>query len=47
MLTRIYGVAFNNREELDEYLKMMEEAKKRDHRILGQKLKLFTLSKLV
>ncbi|MBP8016748.1 threonine--tRNA ligase [Candidatus Gracilibacteria bacterium] len=47
MLTRIYGIAFENREKLDEYLKMMEEAKKRDHRILGQKLKLFTISKLV
>lgn len=47
MLTRIYAVAFDTREELDSYLKMMEEAKKRDHRILGQKLKLFTLSPLV
>ena len=47
MLTRIYGIAFDTREELDAYIKMIEEAKKRDHRILGQKLKLFTMSSLV
>jgi threonyl-tRNA synthetase len=47
MLTRIYGIAFDTREELDAYVKMIEEAKKRDHRILGQKLKLFTMSSLV
>ncbi len=47
MLTRIYGVAFENREELDAYNKQMAEAKKRDHRILGAKLNLFTLSPLV
>lgn len=41
MLTRIYGVAFMSKKELDEYLKMLEEAKKRDHRILGPKLDLF------
>jgi threonyl-tRNA synthetase len=37
MLTRIYGVAFETREELDAYNKQMAEAKKRDHRILGAK----------
>ncbi len=47
MLTRVYGVAFDNREELDAYLKQQEEAKKRDHRILGAKLNLFTVSNLV
>jgi threonyl-tRNA synthetase len=47
MLTRIYGTAFENKEELTEYLDLIEEAKKRDHRILGQKLKLFTISNLV
>ena len=46
-LTRIYAYAFNNKEELDVHLKMLEEAKKRDHRILGQKLKLFTVSELI
>jgi threonyl-tRNA synthetase len=47
MLTRIYAFAFDTREELDAHLKMLEEAKKRDHRIIGQKLKLFTISQLV
>ena len=42
MLVRIYWVAFENREELDKYVKMMAEAKKRDHRILWKKLELFT-----
>ena len=32
MLTRIYGIAFPSKQELDDYLKMMEEAEKRDHR---------------
>jgi len=41
MLTRIYGVAFNNKKELKNHLALIEEAKKRDHRILGQKLDLF------
>jgi len=44
MLTRIYGVAFENKKGLDEYLKLQEEAEKRDHRILGQKLDLFSTS---
>ena len=46
-LTRIYGLAFENAEELAAYTNMMEEAKKRDHRILGKKLKLFTVSDMV
>ena len=46
-LTRIYAYAFNDKAELDIHLKMLEEAKKRDHRILGQKLKLFTISDLI
>jgi len=41
MLTRIYGVAFKTKKELDKYLKIQEEAEKRDHRILGKKLELF------
>lgn len=47
MLTRIYWLAFDTPEELQSYQKMMEEAKKRDHRILWKKLKLFTISDLV
>ena len=46
-LTRIYAYAFNDKAELDIHLKMLEEAKKRDHRILWAKLKLFTISDLV
>jgi threonyl-tRNA synthetase len=41
MLTRIYGLAFNTKKELDNYLFLQEEAEKRDHRLLGQKLDLF------
>jgi threonyl-tRNA synthetase len=41
MLTRIYGIAFENKKELENYLKLQEEAEKRDHRVLGQKLELF------
>ncbi len=41
MLTRIYATAFPTQEELDSYLQMLEEAKKRDHKILGPKLDLF------
>ncbi len=47
MLTRIYGTAFPSKEELDEYLKMQEEAKKRDHKKLGKELDLFVFSELV
>ena len=43
MLQRIYGTSFPNREELDRYLSQLEEAKKRDHRILGKQLDLFSL----
>jgi len=46
-LTRIYGLAFETKEELKEYLAMREEAKKRDHKILGPALDLFTFSDLV
>jgi len=41
MLTRIYGLAFSSKEELDSYIHTREEAKKRDHKILGPKLDLF------
>lgn len=47
MLTRIYGLAFNNKQELEEYKTQIEEAKKRDHRLLGQQLELFTISQEV
>lgn len=47
MLTRIYGTAFFNQTELDEYLHLLEEAKKRDHRKLGKELNLFTFSEYV
>ena len=46
-MQRLYGVAFETQEELDAYLHMLEEAKKRDHRKLGKELKLFTTSPLV
>ena len=41
MLTRIYGLAFESKEKLDNYIKLMEEAEKRDHRKLGRELDLF------
>ncbi len=44
MLTRIYGITFPKQKELDEYLVLLEEAKKRDHRKLGKELELFTFS---
>ena len=44
-LTRVYGISFPKQKLLNEYLELVEEAKKRDHRILGKKLKLFTFSK--
>ena len=47
MLTRIYGLLFATREELDAYLTQLEEAKKRDHRKLGKELDLFVFSDLV
>ena len=43
MLTRVYGVTFPAQKELDEYLLMLEEAKKRDHRKLGKELSIFTM----
>jgi threonyl-tRNA synthetase len=46
-LTRIYGTAFETPEELKDYLQRLEEAKKRDHRVLGRKLDLFILDPLV
>ena len=47
MLTRIYGTAFSSKEELEKYLWMHEEAKKRDHRKIGEELDLFVFSDLV
>lgn len=47
MLTRIYGLAFEKKDELAAYEKQKEEARKRDHRKLGKELKLFTISELV
>ncbi|MBQ1218777.1 MAG: threonine--tRNA ligase [Bacteroidales bacterium] len=47
MLTRIYGVTFPKKSMLDEYLQMIEEAKKRDHRKLGKELELFAFSQRV
>ncbi len=44
MLTRLYGITFPQQKELDEYLVLLEEAKKRDHRKLGKELELFTFS---
>ncbi len=46
-LTRIYGTAWETPEQLQDYLRLLEEAKKRDHRILGERLGLFTISQLV
>ena len=47
MLTRIYGLAFDTKEELDEYRTQLEEAKKRDHRKIGREQNLFVFSDLV
>lgn len=46
-LTRIYAITFPKQSELDDYLKLLEEAKKRDHRKLGKELELFTFSEKV
>ncbi len=43
MLQRIYGISFDKKSELDNYLRLVEEAKKRDHRKLGKELKLFSM----
>jgi threonyl-tRNA synthetase len=47
MLQRIYGTAFFKKEDLDEYLRLLQEAKERDHRKLGKELELFTTSQKV
>ncbi len=47
MLTRIYGLAFETKRELDEYIAMQEEAKRRDHREIGKQRKLFTFNDLI
>lgn len=47
MLTRIYGISFPKQSMLEEYLKMMEEAKRRDHRKIGKEMELFTFSEKV
>jgi len=47
MLTRIYGLAFESKEKLEEYIKKMEEARARDHKKLGKELGLFVFSELV
>ncbi len=44
MLQRVYGTAWRNRKELDEYLTRLEEAKKRDHRVIGKQLDLFSFN---
>jgi threonyl-tRNA synthetase len=45
-LQRLYGTAFFSQKDLDAYLRQLEEAKKRDHRVLGKQLKLFTISQM-
>jgi threonyl-tRNA synthetase len=47
MLTRIYGIAFNSKKDLDEHINLLAEAEKRDHKKLGPELDLFTFSELV
>ncbi len=47
MLQRVYGLAFRNRKELEEYIALQEEIKKRDHRVIGKELDLFVFSDLV
>jgi threonyl-tRNA synthetase len=44
MLTRIYGYAFDTEQELKDYLVFLEEAKKRDHRVIGKQMDLFSFS---
>ena len=43
-MQRLYGVAFETKQELNDYLQMLQEAKKRDHRVLGERLKMFFIS---
>src|SRR5207247_4202093 len=45
-LQRLYGTAFFSQKDLDTYLHQLDEAKKRDHRVLGKQLKLFTISQM-
>ena len=47
MMQRLYGTAFGSQEELDAYLQMLEEAKRRDHRVLGRELDLFSVQESV
>lgn len=47
MLTRIYGLAFENKEELDEHLKLLKEMEERDHRKIGKEMDLFVFSDLI
>ncbi len=47
MMTRVYGISFPKKKLLDEYLQMIEEAKRRDHRKIGKEMELFTFSDLV
>ena len=47
MMTRIYGLAFEDKPALKAYIEMIEEAKKRDHRVIGKKLELYTFSENV
>ncbi|MBI2817173.1 MAG: threonine--tRNA ligase [Acidobacteria bacterium] len=46
-LTRVYGTAFFSKAELDEYLKRLEEARERDHRVIGKRMQLFVLDEMV
>ena len=46
-MTRVYGISFPKQKQLTEYLELVEEAKKRDHRKLGKELELFTFSQKV
>ena len=46
-LTRIYGYAFETKEKLEKYIEMREESKKRDHRLIGEQMDIFTSSKLI
>ena len=46
-LTRVYGTAFFSKQELDEYLKRLEEARERDHRVIGKRMQLFVLDEMV
>jgi len=47
MMQRIYGIYFDTKEELDNFLKTREEAKKRDHRVIGKEMKLFMISETI